>query len=203
MRYIPGESVHLAAEIKLRPDGMRGNSCISRAAAAHCLLTLFTYRSAVSSLPHSGTNSLRLPVDLRLRRILLVEPDNRLRLSICRMLARLHLGEVREAVNSAEAYDVLQRAEVPVDLLITELDLPVHDGFALIRSIRNSPDLPDPNIAIVAMSDSRDGVVLTRLQKLDVVSLLVKPVGSRILFERIIQALRNVKPRPPEVKTLS
>lgn len=119
------------------------------------------------------------------------------------MLARLHLGEVREAVNSAEAYDILQRAEVPVDLLITELNLPGHDGFALIRSIRASPDLPDPNIAIVALSTSRDGNMLSRLQKLDVVSLLVKPVGSRVLFERIIQALRHVKPRPPEVKTLS
>ena len=155
------------------------------------------------SLPHSGSNTLRLPVDLRLRRILLVDPDNRARLSIRRMLARLHLGEVREAVNSAEAYDVLQRAEVPVDLLITELNLPGHDGFALIRSIRNSPDLPDPHIAIVAMSAHRDGNILSRLQKLDVASLLVKPVGSRVLFERITQALRNVKPRPPEVKTLS
>lgn len=155
------------------------------------------------TIPHSGSNALRLPVDIRVRRILLVEPDNRVRLSICRMLARLHLGEVREAVNSAEAYDILQRAEVPVDLLITELNLPGHDGFALIRSIRNSPDLPDPNIAIVALSSSRDGNMLSRLQKLDVVSLLVKPVGSRVLFERIIQALRHVKPRPPEVKTLS
>jgi PleD family two-component response regulator len=167
------------------------------------LLTLFPYWCIVPSLPHSGSNALRLPVDLRLRRILLVDPDNRTRLSVRRMLDRLHLGEVREAVNSAEAYDILQRAEVPVDLLITELDLPVHDGFALIRGIRNSPELPDPHIAIVAMSTQRDGNILSRLQKLDVVSLLVKPVGSRVLFVRIIQALRSVKPRPPDVKTLS
>lgn len=187
----------------LRPGRMRGNSCISGRPATHSLLTLFSYGYTVPSLPYSSTSSLRLPVDLRLRRILLVDPDNKTRLSVLRMLSRLHLGEVREAVNSAEAYDVLQRAEVPVDLMITELNLPVHDGFALIRSIRNSPDLPDPNIAIVALSESRDGTTLSRLQKLDVASLLIKPVGSRMLFERIILALRSVKPKPPEVKTLT
>jgi len=157
----------------------------------------------VVPLPHSGTSNLRLPVDIRLRRILLVDPDNRSRTAVMTMLARLHLGEVREAVNSSEAYDVLQRSEVPIDLLITELDLPVHDGFALIRSIRNSPDLPDPSIAIVAMAASVDGNTLSRLQKVDVVSLLVKPVGSKMLFDRILLALRSVKPKPPEVKTLS
>ena len=155
------------------------------------------------SLPYSGSSSLRLPVDLRLRRILLVDPDNRVRLSVRRMLARLHLGEVREAVSGAEAYDVLQRAEVPVDLLITELNLPGHDGYALIRGIRNSPDLSDPNMAIVALTDTRDGTTLSRLQKLDVVGIVVKPVGSRALFEQIVLALRSVKPKPPEVKILS
>jgi hypothetical protein len=39
----PGESVFLAAKIKLRPGGMRGNSCFSKRAAANSLLTLFAY----------------------------------------------------------------------------------------------------------------------------------------------------------------
>src|SRR3546814_1926263 len=106
----------------LQAGRMRGNSCISRQPATHCSLTLFSYGCTVSSLPYSSTSSLRLQVDLRLRRILLVDQDKRTRQSVQRMLARLHLGEVREAVNSAEAYDVLQRAAVPVDRKSTSLN---------------------------------------------------------------------------------
>lgn len=147
-------------------------------------------------------SALRLPVDLRLRRILVVDSDDTSREILLRRLAALHLHELRVASSGMEAYDLLQRAEVPIDLLITELDLPGHDGYALIRSIRNSRDLADPQIAIIAVSGVKDGQILSRLQRLDVVSLLVKPVTGRKLFDAISVALRNTKPRPPEVKTL-
>ncbi|WP_341703895.1 response regulator [Ferrovibrio sp.] len=140
---------------------------------------------------------MRLPVDIRLRRILLADPDEAARTSLMRMLARLQLGDVRETTTSTETYDILQRAEVPIDLLITELTLPPHDGFALIRSIRGNPNLACTAIPIVAMTAAADGGVLSRLQKLDVPSLLVKPVRSAALFSRITLALRSTPQKRP------
>ncbi len=58
------------------------------------------------------------------------------------------LIEVEVAVRALQALKLLQQR--PVDLVMTDLDMPGMDGFGLIRAIRALPEKPGPRILVVS-----------------------------------------------------
>lgn len=136
----------------------------------------------------------RLPVDIRLRRILLVDGDNAARSAVIAMLSDLSFQHIREATNGAEALDALANSEVPIDLIVTEIDMAVMDGFDFIDRVRLGMRAPDPNVPIIVMSARSDSETLQRLKKLKINGFVTKPLTARNIFERIVQALQSAKP---------
>src|SRR5690606_19540446 len=96
--------------------------------------------------------------------------------------------DVLEAVDGARALEVLEAEEV--GLIVTDLDMPVLDGFELIRRVRLSPRGRTP---IVVLSTRGDEADVRRASELGADAYLVKR-----RFE--IEQLRRVVRRYVEVR---
>lgn len=146
-----------------------------------------------------------LPMDIRLRRILLVDDDNLSRQIARRLLQQFSFTEVQEAVNGAEALDLLKASEVPIDLLIVDLIMPVMDGFDFIEQVRTGVQIPNPKVPIIVMSGRSDSQTLARVRKLGINGYVAKPPQAKNFFERIVSAMRaaNIKSLEPEIRKLT
>jgi signal transduction histidine kinase len=78
-----------------------------------------------------------------------------------------------------------------IDAVLTDLEMPLMDGVALVRAIRKL----DPNIQVIASSGigSAQGLEekMAQLNELGVQTLLTKPYGADTLFHALHQALRK------------
>jgi signal transduction histidine kinase/ActR/RegA family two-component response regulator len=116
--------------------------------------------------------------------ILLVEDDHDVRAYVVEILRELHF-RVLEAHDADSALGILDRNDVVVDLLLTDVVLPGMNGRQLAEEVR----LRQPGIRVLFMSGySRDTIV--DQGRLDPgVEMMQKPLTQEILADRIRAAL--------------
>jgi CheY-like chemotaxis protein len=101
--------------------------------------------------------------------VVVVDDSELTRDMLVSLLERLNFA-VSEAVDGADALLLLER-EKP-DLVMTDLDMPVMDGFTLLERIRESPTLRDVPVIVLSTRDSDD--VKRKAMKLGANAYLVK-----------------------------
>src|SRR5215475_1718409 len=111
--------------------------------------------------------------------VLFVEDEPLLRESIGTWLSR-NVGRVMCAQHGVEALEVL--AANKIDLLLTDLRMPVMDGIALIKRIPKA-GLRPRLILVTGFYDP----VLQNTYKLDVDAVVEKPIDR----EELLRAMRN------------
>jgi len=97
---------------------------------------------------------------------------------------------VLTAENGAEAIDVLRAGKV--DLVLTDLNMPVIDGFTLLSYI----SVKHPDIKTIAMTGLQIADINEKLRFLGVRHCLEKPFSLQDLNEKIIQILGKDTRRP-------
>jgi CheY-like chemotaxis protein len=121
----------------------------------------------------------------RLRRILIVDDEERVALTLSRGLRKLSGCEIRTAISGEQCLQLF--AEKPFDLLITDYRMPGMDGVALAeRVLRLFPDT-----VVILMTAYNNGDVQRYCRHLAISHILDKPVGlqkirdlvGEILFE--------------------
>lgn len=124
--------------------------------------------------------------------VLLVDDDGAARRGVRGVLER-HGYTVVEAVSGLEALTVLERSHVPVDLLISDIQMPGMWGDELVRRVRGTcPDLPvlylsgDP--AFASLADGTPGPS----------GFLAKPFEIADLLGAVRQVLYGSAPTPDE-----
>jgi two-component system, chemotaxis family, chemotaxis protein CheY len=96
--------------------------------------------------------------------------------------------DVTEAVDGGEAFDEIMRE--PVDLLITDLDMPGMDGFALLSAVSLLPKHRAP--VMVVCSAMLDEMLAVRRPELRLAAaLLAKPVQPDDVLKAAEKALRT------------
>ena len=111
------------------------------------------------------------------KRIVVVEDDDDAR-EILHLLFEACGAEVFGASNVAEALQVL--ATVEPDLLISDIGMPVRDGFALMREVRATPALAElPAIALTAFAGEANQA---RGTEAGFNAYLVKPLDAALLL---------------------
>ncbi|MBR3873728.1 MAG: sporulation transcription factor Spo0A [Clostridia bacterium] len=115
-------------------------------------------------------------------RILIVDDHGSLRKSMADYLRRQEgVEEVREAANGVEALKALHEGRF--DILVTDIVMPMMDGYMLLEEIRRQQIVPQPRI-IVASALGRDDFI-TRAIELGAQFYMVKPFEPEHLLGHI------------------
>ncbi len=119
-------------------------------------------------------------------KILVLEDDKELNGTVCAFLSKNGF-ECFGCLNSNDAYDVLY--ENPIDLIISDIMMPVVDGFEFARSVRDI----NKEIPIIFMT-ARDDFLSKRIgYSAGIDDYMVKPVDLDELLLRIGALLRRAK----------
>jgi CheY-like chemotaxis protein len=119
-------------------------------------------------------------------RILIAE-DNAVNRELLHELLETRGHIVLEACDGQEALDVLERT--PPDLLLLDIGMPVLDGYAVIRKIRENPRLaalPVVAVTAYAMPGDRERIVNSKFD-----GYLSKPINSQLLTRELDRLLNK------------
>ncbi|BAU14530.1 integral membrane sensor hybrid histidine kinase [Leptolyngbya sp. NIES-3755] len=132
------------------------------------------------------------------RKILTVDDRWENRSVLINLLAPLGF-EIFEASNGQEGFE--QAISIRPDLIITDLAMPVMDGFTLVQNLRQVPQLQD--ILIIASSASVFDIDRQQAQQAGCDDFLPKPIQAEELLDQIQQHLQvtwiyeeNTQPEP-------
>jgi two-component system invasion response regulator UvrY len=122
-------------------------------------------------------------------KILLVDDHPVVRQGIRLMLAAdAELDVCAEAINAASAIEILRRTEMPLDLMILDLNLPDQNGFVVLQeSMRHRPEMQ-----VLIMSIQPEEYMAVRALKLGASGYLSKEAAPEELI-RAISTLRRGK----------
>jgi CheY-like chemotaxis protein len=129
-------------------------------------------------------------------RTVLIAEDNAVNRELLRELLETRGYIVLEACDGQEALHMIDQAQP--DILLLDIGMPVLDGFAVVRKIRENPHLDKlPVVAVTAyaMQDDREKILNAKFD-----GYLSKPIDARSLMEELDRLLshrddRNVSKR--------
>lgn len=123
----------------------------------------------------------------------LVAEDNAVNRELLRELMEAHGYSVIEACDGQEALDMIGQSRP--DLLLLDIDMPVLDGFATVRKIREDSELSElPVLAVTAFAMQGDR---EKILKSGFDGYLSKPVDSRLLAEELERHLGKTGANSP------
>jgi CheY-like chemotaxis protein len=126
---------------------------------------------------------------------ILIAEDNAVNRELLRELLEIRGYAVEEACDGQEALHMIEQTNP--DLLLLDIGMPILDGFAVVRRIRENPHLaPLPVVAVTAyaMHGDREKILDSQFD-----GYLSKPVDARSLGEELDRLLskpsRNFSPK--------
>ncbi len=111
---------------------------------------------------------------------LVVDDSSTMRLMISRVLAQAGFS-VTQASNGKEALEKLDGA--PVDLMITDLNMPVMDGLELIREVRANPKYKFTPIVFLTTESQADKMMEGK--KAGATAWMLKPLKPDVMMQTI------------------
>ncbi len=118
-------------------------------------------------------------------RTVLVAEDNAVNRELLRELLETRGYTVLEACDGQEALHMIDQAQP--DILLLDIGMPVLDGFAVVRKIRENPllaTLPVVAVTAYAMQDDREKILNSKFD-----GYLSKPINPRLLMEELDRLL--------------
>lgn len=126
-------------------------------------------------------------------RVLLVDDERLLLASVTRALQVKRPGwEVATAANGLEALAILRAR--PVDILVTDVQMPAMDGLALLRQVRREPELARMPLILISAQDDRSSVRMGMFSGAD--DYLTKPFSPDELILAVESRLRRMEAGP-------
>jgi PAS domain S-box-containing protein len=115
--------------------------------------------------------------------ILLVEDEEQIRVIVRTMLAALEFSVI-EAVHGKEALELFHRHADEITLVITDIGMPIMDGYELFHELKKlKPELP-----IIISSGFGENVITARIAEEDIAGIMIKPYR----FELLSNVLKSV-----------
>jgi two-component system chemotaxis response regulator CheY len=143
------------------------------------------HRALETTMEHAVPESLSLNSDMvSSARVLIVDDSRVSRMHIRRVLGHLGFRNFSEASNGSEALDRLHHE--PVDLIVSDLNMPEMDGQALVEAVRHSSRLC--SVPILMVTSEEDQARLANVQQAGVSALCDKPFEPREV-RRMVQNL--------------
>jgi PAS domain S-box-containing protein len=147
------------------------------------------YFSATLRLPAVGAEAALVPENLRDLRVLVVDDNATCRDFLCSRLGTWGLAAQAVAA-PAQALAILREthySRAPMALAIIDLEMPDTDGLALVRAIKNDPDLNA--VQVIAMTTLARRGPSQEAKRLGARTCLNKPVRSAQLLDALLVAI--------------
>ncbi|PLX91380.1 MAG: response regulator [Desulfuromonas sp.] len=124
-----------------------------------------------------------------MKRIVIADDSSTARMMIRRCLEIVGLmdAEFAEAENGKEALALVKQE--PTDLLVSDLNMPVMDGEALLKWVKASPKLTDMPVLII--TSAGNPAKSQELLDMGAFSVVNKPVNPAILSEVLTPFLES------------
>jgi CheY-like chemotaxis protein len=149
----------------------------------------FTARMGIADVKVIEVGSIAPPEILRGLKVLVVD-DNRTNRRILEGMLRRWDMKPTSVEGGEEALTQLSTARAaaePYALILTDMHMPMMDGFSLVERIRQRPELSTATIMMLTSAGHRGDVV--RCQELGVAAYLLKPIRQSELREAIARVL--------------
>ena len=127
--------------------------------------------------------------------ILVIEDDSAIRRGVCDAL-RFSAYEVLEAAEGLSGMEQAQKATF--DLLLLDLVLPNHNGFEILRALKEHR----PGTPVIILSARGEEADRVKGLKLGADDYVVKPFSVRELLARVEAVLRRSPERPKQVQQI-
>jgi two-component system cell cycle response regulator DivK len=119
-----------------------------------------------------------------MEKVLIVD-DNRASRDLIRAILKTVRCNIIEATHGQQALDVIKR-ERP-DLVLLDIDMPILDGLAVVKKIREDTSLAElPVVAVTAFAMERDR---EKCMAAGFTEYLTKPVRAAVLRHQVQQLL--------------
>src|SRR5215831_7341417 len=141
--------------------------------------------------------SEKLSVPYRNLRYLIVDDDPDQRYLVARTLNTMGLANVIEATSGRDALEALAR-DAPVDVVISDLQMPDVDGMELVRKIGEMA-LPVSVILVSALDDVLLGSAATMTQAYGV--RIIGTIGKPVTRDKVFTVLRHYVPQDAVVES--
>lgn len=135
----------------------------------------------------------------------IVEDNFHVRRLLRTILFSFGCREAYEADDGAAGLKVVENHNP--DIVITDLDMPVCDGFDLVRTIRNPEVCKNPTIPIIMLTAYAQRSNVLKARELGVSEFMCKPFAADTLYKRIQNIVRRPSPfvqndsyRGPEIR---
>lgn len=121
--------------------------------------------------------------------VLLVDDDQFSLNFTKRLLDKIGIGQVCSTMSVEEALEFLKTSEVPVQVVIADINMPEQDGFALVRRIRYGEVEKYRHIPVVMLTGKDTVRNLRRGGIHKINGFLVKPPKKDELRDQIVKAI--------------
>ncbi len=122
-----------------------------------------------------------------MKRIIIADDSTTARMFIKRCLQIIGLGDA-EIIEAEHGKEALTAAKAqPVDLLLTDLNMPVMDGETLVKWVKASPKLGD--LPVVVITSAGNPAKEAQLLELGAHRVLNKPVSPPVMMEALADFL--------------
>ena len=119
--------------------------------------------------------------------VLIVDDSLAMRKVIRRYLVNHGFTRLLEVGDGRAALDMIRVR--PVDLVISDLNMPVMTGMALLETLKSNP--ATRQIPFIMLTEEAVQTTMNRAIDLDVDSYIVKPVGEKIFVNEMIRVIRS------------
>jgi two-component system chemotaxis response regulator CheY len=135
-----------------------------------------------------GTNMGSKAVSLEDIRFMVVEDNSNMRGIIKLLLSNYGCRHVMEASDGADAMEKMFNNQP--DIVITDVEMPLINGFELIDALRKDDSI-DPCIPIIMVTGHPSYEVVMKARNAGVNEMLCKPVSAKDLYVRVMSCLCN------------
>lgn len=123
--------------------------------------------------------------------VLVVDDNRQMRTLVRSLLRAAGITKVTEAETAAEAFAVMRGRQI--DLVIVDWMMQPVDGLTFTRMMRWDRDSPNPYMPILMLTAHTEVSRVAAARDAGVSGFIKKPISTRLLFDRVANALTDTR----------
>jgi two-component system chemotaxis response regulator CheY len=123
--------------------------------------------------------------------VLVVDDSKQMRFLVRCLLRAGDITNVSEAATAGDAFGIMR--DKRVDLVIVDWMMRPVDGLEFTRMVRWDSDSPNPYVPLLMLTAHTEASRVTAARDAGVTGFIKKPISTRLLFDRVSNALTDTR----------